>query len=56
MDEQLALRAMPGSAALPHENLSAPEIEVLQLLVTGASVTAIAALFDFDLHRAVGHR
>ncbi len=41
--EQLALRAMPGSAAPPHESLSAREFEVLQLLVTGMSVTAIAA-------------
>ena len=37
--EQLALGAMPGSEAVPHEGLSNREFEVLQLLVAGVSLT-----------------
>ena len=54
--EQLALRAMPGSAALPHEGLSAREFEVLQLLVTGTSVTAIAAQINLSVKTVSTHK
>lgn len=54
--EQLALRAMPGSAALPHENLSAREFEVLQLLVAGASVTAIGARINLSVKTVSTHK
>ena len=54
--EQLALRAMPGSAALPHESLSAREFEVLQLLVAGTSVTAIAAQINLSVKTVSTHK
>lgn len=54
--EQLALRAMPGSATLPHESLSAREFEVLQLLVTGTSVTAIAAQINLSVKTVSSHK
>jgi len=37
--EQLALGAMPGSEAAPHETLSDREFQVFRLLVSGKSVT-----------------
>jgi DNA-binding NarL/FixJ family response regulator len=54
--EQLALRAMPGSAALPHEKLTAREFEVLQLLVAGISVTAIAAQINLSVKTISTHK
>ena len=54
--EQLALRAMPGSAALPHESLSAREFEVMQLLVAGTSVTAIAAQINLSVKTVSTHK
>ena len=54
--EQLALRAMPGSAALPHVGLSAREFEVLQLRVAGTSVTAIAAQINLSVKTVSTHK
>ncbi|HVZ43710.1 MAG TPA: response regulator transcription factor [Ramlibacter sp.] len=47
--EQLALGAMPGSEAVPHEALSDREFQVFRMLVKGTSVTDIAS----ELHLSV---
>ena len=54
--EQLALHAMPGSAALPHENLTVREFEVMQLLVAGTSVTHIAAKINLSVKTVSTHK
>lgn len=54
--EQLALHAMPGSAALPHENLTEREFEVMQLLVAGTSVTHIAAKINLSVKTVSTHK
>ncbi len=41
---------------MPHESLSAREFEVLQLLVTGMSVTAIAAQISLSVKTISIHK
>ena len=54
--EQLALNAMPGSAALPHESLTGREFEVMQLLVAGTSVTQIATKINLSVKTVSTHK
>ncbi|WP_332774938.1 response regulator transcription factor [Polaromonas sp.] len=54
--EQLALGAMPGSEASPHESLSNREFEVFHLLVTGVSVTDIAARLNLSVKTVSTHK
>ena len=54
--EQLALGAMPGSVALPHESLSDREFEVFRLLVAGQSVTDIAAQIKLSAKTVSTHK
>jgi DNA-binding NarL/FixJ family response regulator len=54
--EQLALGAMPGSQAVPHESLSNREFEVLQLLVAGISMTDIAARLNLSVKTVSTHK
>lgn len=54
--EQLALRAMPGSGTLPHENLTQREFEVMQLLVAGTSVTHIATKINLSVKTVSTHK
>ena len=54
--EQLALHAMPGSAALPHESLTDREFEVMQLLVAGTSVTQIATKINLSVKTVSTHK
>jgi len=54
--QQLALGAMPGSEAPPHEALSAREFEVFQQLVAGASVTAIAERMNLSVKTVSTHK
>lgn len=46
--EQLALGAMPGAEGPPHSRLSDREYEVFQLLVSGQTVTDIAARLNLS--------
>jgi DNA-binding NarL/FixJ family response regulator len=54
--EQLALGAMPGGAAAPHESLSDREFEVFRQLVAGASVTEIAANLRLSVKTVSTHK
>ncbi len=54
--QQLALGAMPGREAAPHEALSAREFEVFQQLVAGASVTAIAERMSLSVKTVSTHK
>lgn len=54
--EQLALGAMPGSEASPHESLSNREFEVLHLLVAGVSVTDIAVRLNLSVKTVSTHK
>ncbi len=54
--EQLALGAMPGSQALPHESLSDREFEVFRLLVAGVSVTDIATQLSLSVKTVSTHK
>jgi len=54
--EQLALGAMPGSEAVPHESLSNREFEVLQLLVAGVSMTDIATRLNLSVKTVSTHK
>lgn len=54
--EQLALGAMPGSQAVPHESLSNREFEVLQLLVAGISLTDIGARLNLSVKTVSTHK
>ena len=54
--EQLALGAMPGSEALPHESLSNREFEVFRLVVDGVSVTDIAARLKLSVKTVSTHK
>lgn len=54
--EQLALNAMPGNAALPHESLSPREFEVFRWLVGGASVTHIAGQINLSVKTVSTHK
>ncbi len=54
--EQLALGAMPGSQAVPHESLSNREFEVLQLLVAGVSLTDIGTRLNLSVKTVSTHK
>ena len=54
--EQLALGAMPGGEAVPHEGLSNREFEVLQLLVAGVSLTDIATRLNLSVKTVSTHK
>jgi DNA-binding NarL/FixJ family response regulator len=54
--EQLALGAMPGSAAIPHESLSNREFEVFRLLAAGVSVTGIASQLHLSVKTVSTHK
>lgn len=54
--EQLALGAMPGSQAVPHESLSNREFEVLQLLVADVSMTDIATKLNLSVKTVSTHK
>jgi DNA-binding NarL/FixJ family response regulator len=54
--EQLALGAMPGSQAHPHESLSDREFEVLRLLAAGVSVTDIAGQLKLSVKTVSTHK
>ncbi|MBI5907914.1 MAG: response regulator transcription factor [Burkholderiales bacterium] len=54
--EQLALGAMPGSEALPHESLSNREFEVFRLVADGVSVTEIAARLNLSVKTVSTHK
>jgi DNA-binding NarL/FixJ family response regulator len=54
--EQLALGAMPGSAAIPHESLSNREFEVFRLLAAGVSVTSIASQLHLSVKTVSTHK
>jgi DNA-binding NarL/FixJ family response regulator len=54
--EQLALGAMPGSEAAPHENLSNREFEVFRLLAAGVSVTSIAGQLNLSVKTISTHK
>jgi DNA-binding NarL/FixJ family response regulator len=54
--EQLALGAMPGSAAMPHESLSNREFEVFRLLAAGVSVTSIAGQLNLSVKTVSTHK
>jgi DNA-binding NarL/FixJ family response regulator len=54
--EQLALGAMPGGAAAPHEALTDREVEVFRQLVDGSSVTEIAANLNLSVKTVSTHK
>jgi PAS domain S-box-containing protein len=54
--EQLALGAMPGSTASPHESLSDREFEVFRMLAAGASVTDIATRLKLSVKTVSTHK
>jgi len=54
--EQLALGAMPGSSANPHESLSDREFEVFRLLAAGVSVTDIASRLKLSVKTVSTHK
>ncbi|MBC7380063.1 MAG: response regulator transcription factor [Burkholderiaceae bacterium] len=54
--EQLALGAMPGSQAAPHESLSDREFQVFRQLVAGDSVTDIAAGLTLSVKTVSTHK
>lgn len=54
--EQLALGAMPGSEAPPHETLSDREFEVFRQLVAGDAVTEIAAKLNLSVKTVSTHK
>jgi DNA-binding NarL/FixJ family response regulator len=54
--EQLALGAMPGSDAPPHETLSDREFQVFRMLVKGDSVTDIATQLHLSVKTVSTHK
>jgi len=54
--EQLALGAMPGAQAAPHETLSDREFDVLRRLAGGASVTDVAAALKLSVKTVSTHK
>ncbi len=54
--QQLALGAMPGHEAAPHEALSPREFEVFRQLVSGASVTEIAHTLNLSVKTVSTHK
>lgn len=54
--QQLALGAMPGSEAAPHESLSDREFQVFRMLVDGVSVTEIANRLSLSVKTVSTHK
>lgn len=54
--EKLALGAMPGGEALPHESLSDREFEVFRLLVAGDAVSDIAGKLNLSVKTVSTHK
>ena len=54
--EQLALGAMPGGPAVPHESLSDREFEVFRLLAAGVSVTDIGHRLNLSVKTVSTHK
>jgi DNA-binding NarL/FixJ family response regulator len=54
--EQLALRAMPQAEGPPHAALSDREYEVFRLLVSGKTVTDIAARLNLSVKTVSTHK
>jgi len=54
--EQLALGAMPGAQAAPHETLSDREFDVLRRLAGGASVTDVATALKLSVKTVSTHK
>jgi DNA-binding NarL/FixJ family response regulator len=54
--EQLALGAMPGAAAAPHESLSEREFEVFRRLAAGTSVSDIAGELNLSVKTISTHK
>jgi DNA-binding NarL/FixJ family response regulator len=54
--EQLALGAMPGSEAVPHESLTDREFEVFRLLVSGEAVSDIAHKLNLSVKTVSTHK
>ena len=54
--EQLALGAMPGAQAAPHETLSDREFDVLRRLAAGASVTDVATALKLSVKTVSTHK
>jgi DNA-binding NarL/FixJ family response regulator len=54
--EQLALGAMPGGSAAPHETLSDREFQVFKLLVDGVSVTEIGTQLHLSVKTVSTHK
>lgn len=54
--EQLALGAMPGGDAAPHEMLSDREFEVFRMLASGVSVTEISTRLNLSVKTVSTHK
>ncbi len=54
--EQLALGAMPGAQAAPHEGLSDREFDVLRRLAAGESVSDVAAALNLSVKTVSTHK
>ncbi len=54
--EQLALGAMPGSTAVPHEALSDREFQVFRMIAAGLSVTDIAGTLNLSTKTISTHK
>jgi len=54
--EQLALGAMPGAQAAPHEALTDREFDVIRRLAGGATVTDIAAALNLSVKTVSTHK
>jgi DNA-binding NarL/FixJ family response regulator len=54
--EQLAIDAMPARHELPHKYLSDREFEVFNMLVSGKSITDIAALLHLSVKTVSTHK
>jgi DNA-binding NarL/FixJ family response regulator len=54
--EQLALGAMPGGEATPHEGLSDREFQVLRMLAAGTSVSEAAAQLNLSVKTVSTHK
>jgi len=54
--EQLALSAMPSAEGPPHASLSDREFQVLKLLVSGKTISAIAAQLNLSVKTVSTHK
>jgi DNA-binding NarL/FixJ family response regulator len=54
--EQLALGAMPGAVAMPHETLSDREFQVFRIIAEGKSVSDIAERLHLSVKTVSAHK